>query len=71
MMVGDQDLPIATFSPKAANDALASVGNADPATGPAKHIGPGVNRIGQDMMDGIVNRELPDDAASIIDGIAY
>jgi hypothetical protein len=63
MMVDDQDLPVAAVLPKASNHTLAPIGNTDPATGPAKRIRPCVNRVGQDMMDGVINRQLPNQAA--------
>src|SRR4051795_5585429 len=71
MMVDDQDLPVAAVLSKAPNHTLAPIGNTDPATGPAERIRPGVNRVGQDMMDGIVNRQFPNQAAPIIDCIVH
>src|SRR5271166_1147911 len=71
MMVDDQDLPVAAVLSKAPNHTLAPIGNTDPTTGPAKRIRPCVNRIGQDMMDGVVNRQLPNQAASCIDCIVH
>ena len=71
MVIDDQDLPVATVLSKAPNHTLAPVSNTDPATGPAKRIRPCVNRVGQDMMDRVVNRQLPNEAASIIDGIVH
>jgi hypothetical protein len=54
MMVDDQDLPVATVLSKVSNHTLAPIGDTDAATGPAKRIRPSVNRVGQDMMDGVV-----------------
>ena len=71
MVIDDQDLPVATVLSKAPNHTLAPIGNTDPATGPAKRIRPGVNRVGQDMMDGVVNRQLPNEVAPIIDCIVH
>src|SRR5271157_3723245 len=71
MMIDDQDLPVAAVLSKAPNHTLAPIGNTDPATGPAKRICPGVNRVGQDMMDCVVNWQLPDEAASVIDRIVH
>ena len=71
MMIDDQDLPVAAVLSKAPDHTLAPIGNTDPATGPAKRIRPCVNRVGQDMMDGVVNRQLPNQAASIIDCIVH
>src|SRR5271167_119330 len=67
MVIDDQDLPVAAVLSKATNHTLAPIGNTDPAMGPAKRIRPGVYRVGQDMMDGVVDRQLPNEAASIID----
>ena len=71
MVVGDQDLPVAAVLSKAPDHTFAPIGNADPAPGPAKRVRPGINRVGQDMMDGVVNRQFPDQAASIIDCIVH
>src|SRR5271165_2840647 len=71
MVIDDQDLPVATVLSKAPNHTLAPVSNTDPATGPAKRIRPCVNRVGQDMMDGVVNRQFPNEAAPIIDCIVH
>ena len=71
MMIDDQDLPVATVSPEAARNTLAPIGNTDPATGPTERVGPGVNRVGQDMMDCIVTRQLPNEAASVINRIVH
>ena len=71
MVIDDQDLPFATVLSKAPNHTLAPISNTDPATAPAKRIRPGVNRVGQDMMDGVVNRQFPNQAASIIDCIVH
>src|SRR3954447_26366724 len=71
MMIDDQDLPVAAVLSKASDHTLAPIGNTDPATGPPKRIRPGVNWVGQDMMDGVVNRQLPNQAASIIDCIVH
>src|SRR5208283_181945 len=40
-------------------------------TGPTKRVGAGVNRVGQNMMDGVVNRQFPNEAASIINRIVH
>ena len=71
MVVDDQDLPVAAVLSKASNHTLAPIGDADPATGPAKCIRPGVNRVGEDMMDGVVNRQFPNQTASLIDCVVH
>src|ERR1700761_2150787 len=71
MVIDDQDLPVGASLSKAPNHALAPIGKTDPTTGPAKRVRPGINRVGQDMMDGVVNRQFPDQAASIIDCIVH
>ena len=65
MMVDDQDLPVDAVLSKAPNHTLTTIGDTDPATGPAERIRPGIDRVGQNMMDGIVNRQLPNQAAPI------
>src|SRR5215831_15923982 len=71
MVIDDQDLPVAADSSKATNHTLAPIGNTDPAMGPAKRIRPGVNRVGQDVVDRVVDGQLPNEAASIIDCIVH
>src|ERR1700761_4368963 len=71
MVIGDQDLPVTADASKATNHTLAPIDDADPAMGPAERIRPGVNRVSQDMMDGVVDGQLPNQAASIIDGIVH
>ena len=71
MVFGDQDLPSAAVLSKAPDHTFAPIGNADPAPGPAKRVRPGINRVGQDMMDGVVNRQFPNQAAPIIDCIVH
>src|SRR5271165_2692347 len=70
-MIDDQDLPIATFPPEATNDTLAAISDTDPAVGPAESVGASVNRVGQHMMDCIVNRRLPNETAPLIDRIMH
>jgi hypothetical protein len=43
---------------------LAALGQLDPAAGSAEHVGPGVYGIGQQVMDGVVDRRLPNDVAA-------
>lgn len=71
MMIDDQDLPVAAVLSKATNHTLAPIDNTDPTMGPAKRIRPRVNRVGQDMMDCVVNGQLPNEAASIFDCIVH
>src|SRR5882757_6769662 len=71
MVIDDQDLPAAVVLSKATNHMLAPIGNTDPAMGPAKRIRPCVNRVGQDMMDRVVDRQLPNEATSVIDSIVH
>src|SRR3954451_14007726 len=71
MMIDDQDLPVAAVSSKATNHTLASIGNTDAAMGPAKCIGSGINRVGQDMMDRVVDRQLPPEAAPVSNCIVH
>src|SRR4051794_14409125 len=70
-MIDDQDLPITTFPSKTTNDPLASGCDTDATIGPAECVCSGIDRVGQYMMDCIVNRQLPDKAASLINCIMY
>src|ERR1700676_745569 len=70
-MIDDQDLPVATFSPNATNNTLAPGRDTDATIGPTECVGSGVNRVGQYMMDSIVNRQLPNKAASLINCIMH
>jgi hypothetical protein len=63
-MVREQDLPFGSFAPVAAHNALAAGLNPHPAAGAAEHIGAGVDRVGQNVVDRVVNRQLPYDAAA-------
>src|ERR1700759_2921374 len=71
MVSDDQGLPVAASLSKAPNHTLAPIGKTDPTTSPAKRIGPSINRVGQDMMEGVVDGQLPNQAASIIDCIIH
>src|ERR1700742_283243 len=71
MVIDDKGLPVAASLSKDTNHALAPIDKTDPATGPAKRIRPSINRVGQDMMDGVVDGQLPNQAATIIDCIVH
>jgi hypothetical protein len=71
MMVDNQDLPVAAVLSNALDYTLAPIGNTDPATCPAKRVRACVDRVCQDMVDGLLNRQLPSQAASIIDRIVH
>lgn len=61
-MFGDQHLPLRLCAAEAANHPFAPVLHADPAAGATEGIGPAVDRVGQQVMDGVVDRQLPHDA---------
>ncbi len=71
MMVPEQDVPFISFALAAADHALAADFDRYPAAGAAERVSAGVNRICQDVVDGVVDRQLPEDAASVADGVTY
>src|SRR5262249_8914662 len=71
VMVCEQDVPLASFTLEATHHALAARLDCHTAAGSAERVGAAVDRIGQDVMDGIVDRQLPDDAAAISDRVVH
>ena len=61
MVILDQNIPASPVALHAANYALASVLDASPARRAPEGVGAGVDRVGQDVMDGVVDRRSPDD----------
>ena len=69
MVVDEQDLPLLTHLPEPAHDPLAAVLDAYPAAGATERIGTSIDRVGQDVMDGVVDGELPVDLAPLIGAV--
>ena len=59
MMVGDEDLPGVPVADRPARDLLFPVAKFDMALGPAVGIGAGIDRIGQDLVNPRIVRQLP------------
>ncbi len=71
MVVYEQDLPIEALPSEATDDALAPLRDAHPAGRTTKNVGAGVNRIGQDVMDRVVDGQFPDDVTSVFDCVVH
>ena len=65
MVVADQNLPVRPIDAKSAQDALAAVLDRHLADRAAERIGAGVDRVGEDVMDGVVDRRLPPHASPV------
>src|SRR6516162_10603044 len=65
VLILEQHLPVRLRAPQTAPDALAAVLDAHPAHRAAKGIGAGIDGIGQDIVDGVVERQPPGDAAPL------
>ena len=59
MVVADQNVPLRPLDPNTARDAFSAILDSRLADRPAVRIGAGVNRVGEDVMDRIVDRRLP------------
>lgn len=55
VMVDEQDLSVRSLLAQAPHDTFAAIFDGDPAAGPAKGIGTGVNRVGKNVMHGVVD----------------
>jgi hypothetical protein len=64
-MAEDQHWPVLPLAPDAMDNLLAALSQLNPAGGSAEHIGPGVNGIGQQVMDRVVDRRLPNDVPAL------
>ena len=53
VMIKNQSVPCAPLEPKAAHDPLAAGLDRHPAAGAAECVGSGIDRVGQDVMDGL------------------
>jgi len=59
MVVADQNVPLRPFDPKIARDAFSAILDSRFADRPAIRIGAGVNRVGEDVKDRVVDRRFP------------
>lgn len=64
MVIRDQHLPVLALLLEAAHHLLAAGLDADAAAGASEGIGAGVDRVGQDMQDRVVDWQLPFDHAA-------
>ena len=64
VVVADQNLPGAAILAEAAHDPLAAGLDRDAAAGAPEGIGAGVDRVRQHVMEGVVDRQLPDHLAA-------
>ncbi|HEX6688789.1 MAG TPA: hypothetical protein VF085_09010 [Solirubrobacterales bacterium] len=65
VVVEDQNLPSAAILAEAAHDALATGLDRDAAAGAPEGIGAGVDRVRQQVTEGVVDRQLPDHLATV------
>ena len=61
MTVGEHGRPLGSLALEAAYDPFAASLDRHTAAGSAEGVGASVNRIGQDVVDGVVDRKLPHD----------
>src|SRR5271166_2011029 len=71
MMVFEQDVPFGSLALEAADNALAAGFDCHPATRSAERIGAAINGVCQDVVNGVVDGQLPDNAAAVRDRIIY
>ena len=65
VLILEQHVPLGQWAPQAALDALATILDGHLARRASKGIRPGMDRVRQDIVDGVVERQLPDDAAPL------
>ena len=70
MAAQEQDFPIRPLAPEPTHDPLAASLNRHTAAGSAEGIGAGIDRIVQNMVDCVVDRKTPGDAAPLLRRIA-
>src|SRR5215831_16478819 len=66
VLIFEQHIPIRPSAPKSTPHALSPVLDDDLARRASEGIGAGIDRIGQDVVHGVVERQLPDDAAPFL-----
>ena len=67
----DQHFPVGLGAATSSGDALTPIPHGHPVTGATERISAAVNRVGQHVVDGVVDRQLPQNARAIrtmIDG---
>ena len=60
VMAWDHHLPVRLRTPQPAGSVLASLFDADNGLLPSLHVSAGIDRIGHDVGEAIVDRQLPD-----------
>src|SRR5215207_4261545 len=65
VVVEDQSLPGAAILAEATHDPLAAGLDGDATAGPPKGVCAGVNRVGQHVVEGVVDGQLPGDASAL------
>src|SRR3954466_15543827 len=65
VVVEDQSLPGAAILAEATHDPLAAGLDGDATAGPPEGVCAGVNRVGQHVVEGVVDGQLPGDAAAL------
>jgi len=65
VVIGNQHLPVLALLLEAAHHLLAAGFNADAAAGAPEGVGASVDRVGQDVQDRVVHRQLPLDQAAL------
>lgn len=67
VVIHEQHVPVLAVAAMAAADPLAPVLHGDVARRPAEGVGAAVERIGQEVVDRVVDRWLSDDAPPVLD----
>src|SRR5712664_4095020 len=70
-MICEQDFPLASFAFEATYNSFATCFDRHTAAGSAEGIGTGVNRVGQDMVDSVVDRQFPHNAAAVFHRVVH
>jgi hypothetical protein len=65
VVLDDQDLPFFAIKVRAAVQPFATALNTDDRLGLAKRVCPAVGGIGQDMPQGVIDWQLPDDMPAL------
>src|SRR5216683_4303510 len=65
VLILEQHVPFGHWAPQAALDALAAILNADLAHRAPKSIGAGIDRVGQDIVHGVVERQSPNNTVPL------
>src|SRR4051794_39430813 len=65
VMLGDQYFPVGPGTATPAGDPLTPIPHGHPAAGAAERVGAAIDRVGQHMVDGVVDRQLPHGARAV------